>query len=124
MTPTRTPVLHLILDLEDTPIRIQALYLVTVIKGRPSKTPGENPIRMPINSLLSRRASRGKYHNIPCSRIRSILRLSKEIFQSQPQHIAVRKSWKEIACLDMMMIETIKRRTIFHVECFQQSTTK
>ena len=37
-------------------------------------------------------------------RMRSILRLSKEIFWSQQQHMAGKKSWKEITCLDMMMV--------------------
>ena len=84
-----------------TPIRIQALYLILDTEDKQSKTPGTNPIRMPTNSVLSRKASRGKYHNTPCSRMRSILRL---FFWSQPQHMAVWKSWKESTCLDMMMI--------------------
>ena len=46
---------------------------------------------MPINSLPSRRASREKYHNRPSSRMRSILRLSKETFWPQPQHMVAKE---------------------------------
>ena len=44
------------------------------------------------------------YHHTPCSRMRSILRLSKDIFWSQQQHMAAKRSWKEITYLEMMMI--------------------
>ena len=91
---------------------MQALYLVLGIEDNPSKTPGMNPIRMPIDSLPSRRASQGKHHNTPYSRMRSILSLSKEIFWSQPQHMAVKKSRKEITYLDMIMIGTMKTKNI------------
>ena len=87
-----------------TPIKIQALYLVMDIEDNPRKTQGMNPIRMTTNLLFSRKASKEKYLNIPCSKMRSILRLSKEIFWSQSQHMAERKSWKEITCQVMMMI--------------------
>ena len=40
----------------------------TDIKDNPSKTPGMTPIRMLINTLPSRRASREKCHNTPSSR--------------------------------------------------------
>ena len=50
---------------------------------------------MPFNSLSSRRVSKEKYHSTPFSWIRSISKLSKEIFCSQPQHMAAKKSWKE-----------------------------
>ena len=82
----------------------QALYLVLGIEDKPSKTPGMNPTRILTNSILSRKASREKYLNIPCSRMRSILKPSIEIFWSQPQLMDVRKSGKEIICQGMMMI--------------------
>ena len=75
-----------------TPTRIPALYPILDIEDNPSKTPGTSPTRMLINSLPSRRASREKFHNTPSSRMKSIWRLSKEIFWSQPQHMAVNKS--------------------------------
>ena len=108
-----------------TPTRIPALYLLLDIKGNPSKNPGMKLIRMPINSLPSRRASREKYHNTPSSRMRSILRLSKEIFWLQPQHMAVKKSWKETACLDIIMIvrnylnKSNTSCTVFSTKCYK-----
>ena len=52
-----------------TPTRIPALYLILDIEGNLSRTPDKSPIRMPINSLPSRRESREKYHNTPSSEV-------------------------------------------------------
>ena len=97
----------------------------TGYQGKTKQDSWYDPIRMPINSLLSGRASRGMYHNKPYSRIRSILRLSKEIYWSQPQHMVVRTSWKEITCLDMMMIfrDYLNKNniscTVFSTKCYK-----
>ena len=62
-----------------TQIRVQAMYLALDIEDIPSMNPGTNPIRIPTNFLPSRKASRRKCHNTQCSKMRSILKLLKEM---------------------------------------------
>ena len=62
------------------PIRAYAPYLAMDTEDIPSKTPGKNPTKMPINFLYSRKASKEKCHNTLFSKMRSILKLLKETF--------------------------------------------
>ena len=111
---------------QKTPTRPQAPYLAKDTEDIPSKTPAMNPTRMPINFLHSRKASREKCHNAQFSKMRSIWKLLKETFWSQQQPMTVKRSWMEITNLKITVTvkNSLNRRNLFHVQCFQQGTPK
>ena len=59
---------------------VQVPYLAMDTEDTPSKTTGGNPTRVPINALLSRKASREKCHNTLFSNMRNILKPSRGTF--------------------------------------------
>ena len=54
--------------------------------------------------LAFKKGIKRKVSQYTTSRMRSNLKLSKEIFWSQPQHMAVKKSWNKTTYLHMMII--------------------
>ena len=105
-----------------TPIREHVPYLTMDTEDMPSKAPGMNPNRMPINILYSRKVSREKCHNTQFSRMRNILEVLKGTFQSQLQPLTVRRSWMEITNLKTILIvkNSLKRRKNFMYSVFNK----
>ena len=61
-------------------IKVLAPYPVMDVEVIPSKTPGMDPTRVLINSLLLREASKEKCHNTLFSKMRNIMKPSKRTF--------------------------------------------
>ena len=57
--------------------KVQAPYPTMDIEVIPSKTPGMNPTRMPLNSLLLRKVSKEKCNNTLFSKMRNIMKPSR-----------------------------------------------
>ena len=106
-----------------TPIREHVPYFTMDTEDMPSKAPGMNPNRMPINILYSRKVSRGKCHNTQFSRMRNIL----EVFERNLPVTATTPDCEEILDGNYKpenntdSKELFKKKKKLHVQCFQQN---